>query len=213
VFHRQAWDMHASPSRCTVQYFQRTPPLAMGAPIEKFMEAYLMHSDVFVKTTAAHQLGLYGSPSAVSSLWDSFRYFHEYWKGREPELEQNGEGVHLEVELRNAIARGRNWLATDTDLRTIESLCISRQCLGETMQDLAAWQKPLRIELGGPSGGWRGRVAQYYGLTSLAELEAKLAQFPRGTQFVLAADQADGEAVKDLREFAGGRGLVLTKPR
>ena len=212
VFHRQAWDMHAPPSRCTVQYFERTPPLAMAAPIERFMEAYLMHSDVFVKTAAAHQLGIYGSPAAVSSLWDAFRYFHDYWKGKEPELEQNGEGAHLEVELRNAIARGRHWLATETDLRTIESLCISRQCRGETLQDLSAWQRPLRIELAGSGDGWRAAVAQYW-LTSLAELEGKLAQFPRGTQFALPANQADGDTVAELRRFAAGRGLVLEDAR
>jgi hypothetical protein len=211
VFHSHPWDMHAPPPRCTVQYFLRTPPLAMGAPLEKYLEAYLMHGDVYIKTTAAHQLGLYGSPSAVSSLWDALRYFHDWWKGKGPELEQNGEGVRLEVELRNAIARGSNWLATPTDLRTIESLCISRQCLGETQQDLAAWQQPLRIDFAGPSGGWRGRVAQYSWFTSPAQLEAKLAQFPRGTRFVLlAADSADPAAVERLREFAAGRGLVLS---
>ncbi len=211
VFHGHPWDMHSPPSSCTVQYFQRTPPLAMGAPIEKYMEAYLMHEMVFVKTTAAHQLGLYGSPAALGPLWDSLRYFHDWWKGKQPELEQNGEGVHLEVELRNAIARGANWLATDTDLRKLESLCTSRQCLGETQQDLATWQQPLRIDFAGPSGGWRARVAQYSDIRSPAPLEAKLAQFPRGTRFVLAADQADAAALERLQRFAAARGLVIVK--
>ena len=211
VFHSQPWDLHTPPPRCTVQYFLRTPPLAMGAPIEKFLEAYLMHSDVFVKTTAAHQLGIYGSPASAAALWDALRYFHEYWKGKGPELEKNGEGVRLEVELRNAIAHGRRWLATEADLKTIQALCISGQCVGETLQDLAGWQQPLRIELAGPSGGWRARVAQYYGITSLSELEAKLALFPPGTRFVLAAVQADGRAVAALEEFASSRGLLISR--
>ncbi len=211
IFHSHPWDMQTPPPRCTVQYFLRTPPLAMGPPLEKYLEAYLMHGNVYVKTTAAHQLGLYGSPSALGPLWNALRYFHEWWKGKGPELEQNGEGVHLEVELRNAIAHSPNWLATETDLRTMQSLCISRQCLGETQQDLASWQQPLRIEFAGPSGGWRGRVAQYF-VTSPASLEAKLAQFPAGTRFVLA-DQADPAAAARLREFAASRGLMLVSPK
>ena len=100
-------------------------------------------------------------------------------------MSQNGEGVFLEVELRNAIARGRHWLATETDLRMIESLCVSERCLYETQQDLRAWQRPLRIEVSGESGGIRGKVAQYYGIESMEGLEQKLGQFPKGTQFVL----------------------------
>ncbi len=139
----------------------------MGPVLERYMAAYLMHGDVLLKKTAAQSLGRFGSPAATGPLWDAFRYFHDYWKGKQAELAQNGEGVFLEVELRNAIARGRHWLATETDLRTIESLCVSERCLYETQQDLRAWQRPLRIEVSGQSGGIRGQVAQYYGIESM----------------------------------------------
>ena len=56
AFHSQPWDMRAAPPPCTLQYFQRTPPLAMSPALEQYMAAYLMHSDVHVKTTAAHSL-------------------------------------------------------------------------------------------------------------------------------------------------------------
>jgi hypothetical protein len=208
VFHSHPWDMHAPPPRCTVQYFLRTPPLAMGAVLQKYMEAYLMHGDVYIKTTAAHQLGLYGPPSAAGPLWDTLRYFHEWWKGKQAQLEQNGEGVHLEMELRNAIAHAHNWVATEADLRTIESLCVSGQCVGATREDLATWQQPLRISLAGPVGGWRASVAQYYGITSLKELEAKLSQFPGGTKFTISAGQAAPAAVASLRAFLSRRGML-----
>ena len=84
------------------------------------------------------------------------------------------------MDLRNAIARGRGWLVTETDLRLIESLCISGRCIQETRQDLEYLKPPLRIEvLMQPSVGISGRVAQYYGLENLAAIESKLAQFPR----------------------------------
>ena len=59
-------------------------------------------------------------------------YFHDYWKGKQAELEQNNEGVELEVQLRNAIAQGQNWLATEEICRLIRTLCVSGRCMGET---------------------------------------------------------------------------------
>jgi hypothetical protein len=208
VFHSHPWDMLAAPPRCTLQYFERTPRLAMGPVLERYMTAYLMHGDVLLKKTAAQSLGRFGSPAAVPALWDSFRYFHDYWKGKQAELAQNGEGVFLEVELRNAIARGKNWLATETDLRTIESLCISERCLYETQQDLRAWQRPLKIDLG--PGGFK-KVAQYSSMEqSIEALEQKLGQFPKGTQFLLTAfgDGAD-TATARIRKYAAAHDLNI----
>jgi hypothetical protein len=210
VFHRHAWDMHAEPPRCAARYFDRTPRIAMGPALEKYMTAYLMHRDVLLKKTAAQSLGLFGSPAALGPLWDAFRYFHDYWKGKQAELAQNGEGVFLEVELRNAIARGRRWVATDTDLRTIESMCISERCLYETGQDLRAWQTPLRIELSSGPGRIRGTVAQYYGIETLEAMKEKLGQFPIGAQFVLTARGGSAnDAVAEIRNYAASRGLLI----
>jgi hypothetical protein len=216
VFRSHAWDMHAPPPRCTVQYFNRTPPLAMNPPLEQYIAAYLMHSDVYIKSTAAQVLGRYGTTSALPRLWETFRYFHDYWKGKGEELAQNGQGVGLEVDLRNAIARGRGWLATEADLHLIESLCISDRCVQETRQDLEHLAPPLRIEvMTQPSVGISGRVAQYQGLESVAAMELKLAQFPRGTRFKLYAPGPGSQAAKTAAEilrFATEKGLVVTTP-
>ena len=212
VFRSHAWDMQAPPPRCTVQYFNRTPPLAMNPALERYIAAHLMHSDVYIKSTAAQVLGRYGTASALPRLWETFRYFHDYWNGKGADLAQNGQGVGLEVDLRNAIARGRGWLATETDLHLIESLCISGRCIQETRQDLEYLKPPLRIEvMMQPSVGISGRVAQYYGLESVAAMESKLAQFPRGTRFVLYAPggQSARTAV-EIHRFANDKGFVVT---
>ena len=213
IFHREPWDMLAAAPRCAVQYFQRTPPLAMGPVLERYLAAYLMHRDVFVKTTAARMLGRHGSPAAAAPLWEAFRYFHQYWLGKGAELAGNGEGVNLEVELRNALARSSGWLAGQADLRTIEALCTSDRCRAETSQDLRAWQGLPRIELTDQPDGVRATVAQYYGLETLKAVEAKLAQFPRGTHFVLAAwGPCARAAAGPLVRFAASRGLVINAP-
>jgi hypothetical protein len=136
-------------------------------------------------------------------LWDTFRYFHDYWKGKEG---TNAEGEGLEIELRNAIARGRHWLATDADLRLMESLCISERCRYETQRDLGAWQKPLRIELRGQANA---TVAQYYQFESLEDIEEKLGQFPKGTQFELTTAPGEGEAAAEIRKYGAARGLTI----
>ena len=213
VFRSHAWDMHTPPPRCTVQYFNRTPRLAMNPALERYIAAYLMHGDVYVKSTAAQVLARYGTASTLPQLWEAFRYFHDYWNGKGEELAQNGEGAALEVDLRNAIARGRGWLATETDLHVIVSLCVSGRCTQETQQDLEFWKAPLRIEVMAQPSGLSARVAQYYGLEGVEAMESKLAQFPRGTRFVLYAPGGpSAKASNEIRRFATEKGLVVTTP-
>ncbi len=209
VFHSHPWDVKVEPPRCTGMIFDRTPRIAMGPVLEKYMAAYLMQGTVQLKKAAAQSLGKFGSPEALGPLWDAFRYFHDYWKGKEAELVRNGEGVGLEVELRNAIARGRHWLATDADLRLILSLCVSERCRYETQQDLHAWQKPLRLELRGQANA---AIAQYDQFESLADIEGKLGQFPKGTRFELTAAPAASEAAAEIRKFGAAHGLAI-EPR
>jgi hypothetical protein len=214
VFHSHPWDIHVEPPRCTGAYFARTPPIAMGPVLERYMAVYLMQGTVPLKRAAAQSLGRFGSPAAAEPLWDAFRYFHAYWNGKEAELAQNREGDFLEMDLRNAMARGRHWIATDADLRTIESLCISQQCKVETAQDLRTWQLPLRIEASSQPGAVHGRVAQYYGIESMEALEEKLAQFPKGTRFVLTVHGDDAErATAHIQTYANAHGLSVDENR
>ena len=213
IFHSHAWDMHAAPPNCTVQIFHRTPQLAMSPPLEQYLAAYLMHGDVYIKSTAAQALGRYGTAAALPTLWETFRYFHDWWKSKGDELAQNGQSVGLEVDLRNAIARGRGWLATETDLHRLESLCVSGRCVQETRQDLENWRQPLRLEIMMQPTGISGRVAQYFSIDGVAALESKLAQFPRGTRFVLYAPSGpSAKAAEKVRRFAAEKGLVVTPP-
>ena len=196
IFTSHPWDMHAMPPRCTIQYFERTPKLAMSPGLERYLSAYLMHSDVHLKTMAARTLGRYGTPAVLPKLWETLRYFREWWNGKGPELEKNGEAIALEVELRNAIARGRGWLATEVELRQVAALCSSQWCAGETTADLREWEETLRVQL----AQGQNRVAQYRNLETLADLEAKLKQFPTGTRFVVSGA---GPEVDEVRRLLG----------
>jgi len=96
-------------------------------------------------------------------------------------------------------------------LRKLEALCTSGQCVGNSREDLAAWQQPILIQFTGCPDGWRGGVAQYSGLATIGALEAKLAQFPRGTRFRVVAGQADPATVERLLRFGSARGLTIVR--
>jgi hypothetical protein len=106
-----------------------------------------------------------------------------------------------------------NWLVNDADLRRMESICISEQCLYETRQDLLAWT-PLRLNLSSQGADIRATVAQYNGLESMEALEEKLAQFPRGTSFLMTNSGEDaGQVLASIRQFAERKGLILAAAR
>jgi hypothetical protein len=196
----QISDMHAPAPPCTTQYFARTAPLAMHPVFEKYIAAYLNHGTVMVKMLATRALGNDGSPAAREPLWAAYRYFHEYWKGKKTVLEENGEGVVLEVALRNALSRGANWRTSEAELRTIESLCISDQCLSETQGDLRASQPPLEVHLHDGPFGLQGSVGHYIGLQGVEAIRARLAQYPRDVAFkVIAHGLAARQAAAELR--------------
>jgi hypothetical protein len=211
VFHRHAWDMQTAPPACTLSYFERTAQLFIHPVLEEYMTTYLMHGDVAVKQRAAISLGKWGSKAAEQPLWGAFRYFHEYWKDRRAELPGFSDSLRFETELRNAVARGRNWLVTEDGLRTIESLCISESCHYETQTDLSAAKDPMRLEvtLSGDMQ-FRGAAAQYYGLESLDALQSKLAQFSKGSRFLLRVwGPGKEQTAAQLKQFASARGLVI----
>ncbi len=213
IFHEHPWDMLQPPPACITSYFEITSAIYMHPALETYMSAYLMHGIVKVKRAAAVALGKYGSANAEAPLWGAFRYFHEYWKDHPHDLPSMGEGEMLENDLRNAIARGRNWVEDEASLRMMESLCITWRCQYETENDIRAWTPAIRIDVNS-GGDFRASVAQYYGFESLAELENKLGQFPAGTHFQLQVWGPEREkASAELMRFGAVRGGVVQEAR
>lgn len=194
---------------CLMQYFERTAALIRHPVLEEFIVPYLMKGDVFLKTAAANSLGRYGSKAAKKPLWDAFQYFHEYWDGKAEELARNGEGEVLEEALSSALSRGQGWMLAEEELRAMEKLCIGQRCLYQVRDALNWWRSPVRLEVVEHDSGFSGIVGPYR-LESLADLEAKLAQFPGGTRFQMSVTGPDAEAMEaSLQRAAAGRGLEI----
>jgi hypothetical protein len=181
--------------------------------------ADLDHPDPDVVIGAIQTLEQHGSPAALEPLRAAFQRWHVAWAGRESELEysQTVERPHarqsmVEETFRQAIGAGRSWLARTSDLRDLQSLCVTENCriqTGYMIQDDDTRIKLWDITEPGES---QIELAQYR-FVSLAALEEKLAQYPRGTLLTLerlGAESAEmSEAIAEIMAFAGSHGLSL----
>jgi hypothetical protein len=205
------WDMLQNPPPCTISIFRTTPAFAMGPVLERYLTAYLFHRGVSLKDAAATSLSRYGSAAARDPLWEAFRHFHRYWKGREEALAQNHEGVHFEFTLRRSIAHGRKWVTSKQDLETLAALCITARCREETQRELqAAWQDAVAVRAMGSAASFYGQAAHYSELRSLEELLAKVRQFPAGTRIRIAVGGGQALEWEDrIRRAAQEAGLTV----
>lgn len=214
ILKREPWEMHKPPGRCVMPFIGRVPPRQMSPVMEEFLTAYLWHEQVPVKQAAAGSLGRYGSPAAQKPLWDALRYFHDYWKDRKQEMNDQNQAAWLEEQIRNAIGRARNWVVNREKLEKLGSLCLGDMCIAANNRDLSCWKsEPLRLTVTVNSAlDLSGSVAQYNSLTSLPDVLDKLAQFPKGSVFRLSiiGDPKLSESVEaQIRRAAAKTGFTL----
>jgi hypothetical protein len=179
----------------------------------------LDHSDSDAVIAAIRTLGRHGSPEALEPLRTAFRRWHARWAGRSAELiysraveRPNAGQAMVEDAFREAIGAGRHWLVRGSDLRELQSLCVTDNCRTQTGQMIR--QDDTRVRLWSIAEPDESHIdlAQYR-LTSIAALEEKLSQYPRGTAFVLQrpADETQdvAAAIARLTSFAASHGLSI----
>ncbi len=214
---RATTGMHAVPGPCTVRYINAIPRLIMTPVLENYLVAHLQHENVYVKADAARMLSGFGTSTAKKPLWDSYLYFHEYWKGKDAELNNPDyrDGRFLEEMLRTSIVRGRAWFTSEAELRRLGAMCISERCKADSAEDFRiAAEKPIPIELAVNSLGIHARVAQSSWFESMDALQRKLAQFPAGSRFQIrpaggAPRSEQDRAAAEIRRYAEARGLQV----
>jgi hypothetical protein len=140
----------------------------------------LNDSTVQVKIDAVKALGQYGSPAAEARLLESFRFFHEWWKDKPAEI--NDENRQLEQAYMRTLSQARNWIATPDDLSRASAFCITGGCRGELEQDRRYWSQPLTVSVGQSSDGSFYVSLLQYSMQSLEEARRRLLQLPQGTQ-------------------------------
>jgi hypothetical protein len=193
--------------------------LQMTPVVQAQAIADLDDADPDVVIAAVQTLGQHGSPAALEPLRAAFQRWHATWAGRAAELAHshalerpNARQAMVEDAFRQAIGAGRGWVVGAGDLRELQALCVTDNCRTQTGYMIP--EDDTRIVVWGINEPDESRIdlAQYR-FTSVAGLEEKLSQYPRGTAFTLQrrADETNDvtEAVIRLKAFAVSRGLSI----
>jgi hypothetical protein len=203
----------------------------MTPALEAAALAGLTDSDPAVVADAAALLSSYGSPNTQRALWLALEAWHGRWASRVPELlkaqeeEDGSPDASLDEELVPALRDGIAWILNREDLDRLTSLCLTDGCqqLARQPDDMSRGPRATLITAYGLDV--RTRAVRYVlagsALNTRAQLEIRVAQFPRGTAFTWEAsglsDDADWWPAEQAVEFAGvarlvrRHGLTLTR--
>lgn len=99
--------------RCWMSIVGKTASYYVSPEWEKVAIMALQDPAEAVKADAVKALGQYGSAASAPAVWESFRYWHNWWKDRPAEL--NEENRRFEQVYVEAAAHARNRVATDSD--------------------------------------------------------------------------------------------------
>jgi hypothetical protein len=207
---------------CHTSVLRDVAALRMTPGVEAVAVAYLDDPDPQVVISAAEALGRYGSRAAVPPLKAHFERWRRIWEGRQAELRHTWAGDHpnaiqgmVESTLLQALARGQAWLSDADGVRDLRGLCVTDACRNQVdhLIDVADDTRITIVRVDHPDRAVI-MLAQYQ-LASIAALEQKLAQYPRGSRFTLdvrALDPSIASAVAFvLAKFAAAHGLTLER--
>jgi hypothetical protein len=193
--------------------------LRMTPVVQTRAIADLDNSDPDVVIAAIQTLGQHGSPAALEPLRIAFQRWHATWADRAAELaysraveRPNARQAMIEDSFRQAIGTGRGWLVHASELRELQSLCVTDNCRTQTGHMIH--EEDTRIMLWGINEPDESHIelAQYR-FTSIAALKEKLARYPRGTAFILQRSANDTgnvtAAISELMAFAASQGLSI----
>jgi hypothetical protein len=207
---------------CNHSLFQIVSEIHYDPVLERIAIHSLDDSDPEVAMTAATMLGRFGSPEAEPALWQRYTEWCQQWSGRESELDRTiGDKVddrtfqlNLGLNLVQALATGKSWLADKTKLERLAAMSIVRQLHQQRFNRyLEGWQKqPLTISLNLSQNNFYATVAQYE-LHSLADFKNKVAQFPARTKFILSTAPSEAStnnlALAEIRTFLQQHEMIV----
>lgn len=168
----------------------------------------------------------YGDKSAEQIIWNNYVEWSEKWRGRAELLEAHQAGSFGEYEqmglgenLARALIANQGWLASPDLIARVLERCVGTQMCTQ-LKGIADKASPIAepYEVSayrfGPNENYE--IAQY-SAKSLELLEAKIAQFPRGTRFSLAAAyprNLDQTKLEDqVQAIFEKNGMVLLRPK
>jgi hypothetical protein len=151
----------------------------------------------------------YGDKSVEQPVWGRYVEWSDKWRNRADVLESreagsvgNWEDIGLGENLARTLVENQGWLATPDLISRVLGRCVGEQMCTQLKQiadQAKSGPGPYPISAYRSGRNENYQVAQY-NLKSLELLEAKIAQFPRGTRFSLTPTSPQNQDQKRLED-------------
>jgi len=212
--------LRANGGHCLKESLAEVVLMRRWAEVEPAVIALLNDPDEWTAREAASTLAAYGGPKTEEALWRLLKSLHQQWADREQLLRVTVDtprdapaaraAAQFELVVR-ALGTAQGWLLDNDQITALGNLTLGR------VKEYAAhwrWQSPVKLELRlGDDGQFEASVNGFqYRMNDLESLQAKLAQYPRGTHFQMRAFGAENQLaplVRAVRETAQQFGLVI----
>lgn len=156
--------------------------------VESLAIAELDDADPEVVKSAAQTLGAWGTADAEKPLWTRLDGFRREWAGKEDQLrpgpQAGSRAATLEAALVTAIGAGTSWLCPPEKLARLRELVST----DASRRQISTWTAQWKESVAAIQPRWFPEdqptfaLLQYSALTE-EQLQAKVVQFPRGTEF------------------------------
>lgn len=192
---------------CNRSLFQDIAQYENDSVLTQAAIATLNDPDPEVVNDALIYLMSYGDKSCETPVFDRYVAWSRQWSGRENELEARLAGstgnwaeIGLGENLARALIANQGWLADDGLISRVSQLCVGKQMCDRVKQvaDMAKVE-PFSVSAFRVGSMQNYEIAQY-SAKSLELLDVKIAQFPRGSKFVLQNSQPDTEDQRNLED-------------
>jgi hypothetical protein len=211
-------------SACNHSVFQDISLYATDPILTDIALEALDDPDPQVPMDALIYLMSYGDKSAEQPIWNRYVEWSEKWRGRADVLKSreagsvgNWEEVGLGENLAQALIQNQGWLATPDLISGVLERCVGDQMCTQVKQiadQAKAGPGPYPVSAYRSGQNENYQVAQYNS-KSLELLEAKIAQFPRGTRFSLtptSPQNRDQMQLEDrVQELFEKNGMILLR--
>jgi hypothetical protein len=193
-------------SACNHSIFQDIAHYSHDPMIGEVAIRALDDDDLEVTMDALIYLMSYGDASAEEPISDRYTKWTQQWRGRADVLESrkagslagNWQEVGLGENLARALVANQGWLASEKLIQNTLDQCVGEQ-MCQQLNQLAdrARTKPYFISAYKRGENENYEVAQY-SAKSIELLGAKIAQFPKGSRFVMTISTPQTEDQKRL---------------
>ena len=186
--------VRANAGNCMTESLKAVVAGGKWSAVEPAVIAKLNDTDAWAARGAAETLARYGSPKAEKALWQRVRAFHKQWADREADLtaatnmpRDANDAVALQFGLLASLGHAQAWLLDNDQIAELEGLA-----LGTEKQNVQSWhwESPVAVNLIELFDGDVQGIIGPFVTNGVAQLQAKLAQFPRGTVFNLSVNGA-----------------------